>query len=198
MFRDSGFVLQARQHPLARAARIRHRFEGGEGFGRDNKQCLGGVEIAHRFCEIGAVDIGYEAESHGALAIVLERFVGHDWPEIRSPDADIDHIADALTGMAFPGAAAQPIGKISHPVQNGVDLGDDVATVVHDRTPARRTQRDVKHSAVLRDIDLVASEHGVDSLPQLRFAGKLQQQSYRFIRDPVLGIVEIEPGGFDR
>ena len=41
-------------------------------------------------------------------------------------------------------------------------------------------------------------KRGVDLLPQLRFANKLQQQSYRFIRDPVLGIVEIEPGGFDR
>ena len=108
---------------------------------------------------------------------MLERFVGHDWPEVRSPDADIDHIADALAGMAFPDAAAQPIGKISHPVQNGVDLGDDVATVVHDRSPARCAQRDVKHSAVLRDVDLVASEHGVDTVPQPRFVGKLQQQS---------------------
>ena len=135
-----------------------------------------GIEIAHRLGEIGAVNIGHEAEGHGALAIVLERFVGHDWPEIRSPDANIDHIAYALAGMAFPGTAAQPIGKISHPVQNGVDFGDDVATLMHDRSPAWRTQRDVKHSAVLRDIDLVASEHGVDSVPQPGFAGKLQQQ----------------------
>src|SRR4029077_1291596 len=74
MFRDSGFVLQARQHPLARGARVRQRFERGEGLGRDNKQCLGWIEIAHRFCEIGAIDIGHEAESHGALTIVLERF----------------------------------------------------------------------------------------------------------------------------
>ena len=56
----------------------------------------------------------------------------------------------------------------------------------------------MKHSAVLRDIDLVASKHGVDSLPQPRFVGKLQQQSERFIRDPVLGIVEIKSHGFNR
>src|SRR5215469_1097570 len=105
MFRDGGFGLQARQHPLARGARVRHRFERGEGFGRDDKQCLGGIEIAHRFGKIGAVDIGHEAEGHGALAIVLERFVGHDWPEVRSPNADIDHVADALTGMTFPDTA---------------------------------------------------------------------------------------------
>jgi hypothetical protein len=39
------------------------------------------------------------------------------------------------------------------------------------------TQRHMKHSAVLRDIDLAAAEHGVDPVPQPRFAGKLQQQS---------------------
>jgi hypothetical protein len=37
--------------------------------------------------------------------------------------------------MALPGTAAQPIGKISHPVQNGMDLGDDVVTLVDGAEP---------------------------------------------------------------
>jgi hypothetical protein len=96
---------------------------------------------------------------------VLERFVRHDRPKIRSADADIDHITNALAGMALPGATAQPIGKSRHPFKNGVDIGDHVAAVMNDGRAVRRTQRDMKCGTVLRDINLVASEHGIDAIP---------------------------------
>ena len=38
MFRDGGFLaFQARQQPVARRARVGHRFQGGEGLGGDDK-----------------------------------------------------------------------------------------------------------------------------------------------------------------
>src|SRR6516165_8621750 len=55
----------------------------------------------------------------------------------------------------------------------------------------------MKHRALLRCIDLVAAEHGVDAIPQARLLGKLKQQSHGFVGDPILGIVEIESGGLD-
>ncbi len=61
-----------------------------------------GVEIARRLDEIGAVDIGDEAERHVAPAVVAQRFVGHDRAEIRAADADVDDVADALAGMPEP------------------------------------------------------------------------------------------------
>ena len=95
-------VLQARQQPVARRVRVGHGFQRGEGLGGDDEQRLGRIEIAHRFGEIRAVDVGDETESHGAVAVVLQRFIGHDRAEIGAADADIDDVADAFAGMAFP------------------------------------------------------------------------------------------------
>ena len=119
-------AVQAGQQPIARRMRVGHRLERGEGLGGDDEQRLRGIEIAHRLGEIGAVDVGDEAEGHGALAVMLQRLVGHDRAEIRAADADVDHVADAPAGMTLPGAAAEPMGELRHPVQNGVDLGHDV------------------------------------------------------------------------
>jgi hypothetical protein len=146
--------------------RIGHGLQRGEGLGGDNEQALCGIDIAHRLDKVRAVDIGDEAEGHGPLAVVLERFVGHDRPKVRSADADIDHIANALARMALPGAAAHPMSKICHPVQNSMDFGHDILAVLHDGRAPRRAQGDMKRRTVLRDVDLVAPEHGVNALPQ--------------------------------
>ena len=79
-----------------------------------------------------------------------------------------------------------------------MDLGHHIAAIVNDRSAARRAQRDVKHRAVLRDVDVVAPEHGLDALPQPRFLGKPKQEGQGFVGDPVLGIVEIDSGCLDR
>ncbi len=98
------------ERPGARRTRIGHRLQGRKGFRRDDKQGLRRVEVAHRFGEIGAVDIGNEAKSHRALAVMLERLISHDRTEIGAADADIDNVADALAGMAPPVAASDAVG----------------------------------------------------------------------------------------
>ena len=188
-------AVHAGQQPAARGLRVGHGLQRGEGLRGDDEQRLRGVEIAHRLGEIGAVDVGHEAEGHGAVAVVLQRLVGHHRPEIRSADADVDHIADALAGVALPGAAAHPLGEIRHPVQNGMNLGHDVAAVMQDRGAARRAQRNVEHRAVLGDVDLVAAEHRLDAVAQPGLLGELEQQTQGFIGDTVLGVVEIDAGG---
>ena len=98
----------------------------------------------------------------------MQRFVGHDRAEIGAADADIDDVADALAGMAFPCAAADPVGKIRHLVQHRMDLGHDILAVDQDGRSARRPQRHVQHRAVLGDVDLVAAEHRLDPFAQAR------------------------------
>ena len=61
---------------------------------------------------------------------MLQRLIRHDRPEVRSADADVDYVADALAGVTLPGAIAQPIGEIGHLVQDGVDLRHDIPAVV--------------------------------------------------------------------
>ena len=121
--------LQARQRPLPRRLRVGHGFQRGEGLGGDDEQCLGGIEVAHRFGEIRAVDIGDEAERHRAVAVVAQRVIGHDRTEIGAADADIDQIANTLAGMTLPIPAAHPVGKIGHLVKHGVHIGHDVSAI---------------------------------------------------------------------
>ena len=129
---------------------------------------------------------------------MLQRFIRHDWAEIGPADADIDDVADAFAGLAFPAPCADAVGKIGHSVENGVHIGDYVTAVVEDSAAAGRAQRDMEDGAVLRDIDLVAAEHGVDLIAQCRLASEPQQERQRLVSNPVFGIVEVESCGFDR
>src|SRR5262249_32603915 len=53
-------------------------------------------------------------------------------------------------------------------------------------------ERHMKHGAILRAIDPLAAEHGIDPLPQPGFIRELNQKLQRFIGDPVLGVIEID------
>ena len=91
------------------------------------------IEIAHGFGEVGAIDVGYEAERHGALAVRLERLVGHHGAEIRAADADVDDVADALARVSFPVAAADAVRKVAHPGEHRVDLRHHVLAIHDER-----------------------------------------------------------------
>jgi len=152
--------------PSARRARVGHRLQGCKGFGRNDKQRLRRVEVAHRLGKIGAVDIGDKAEVHGAIAIVLERFIGHHRSEIGAANADIHDVADPLAGMAFPYAVADLGGEVGHPVEHGVDRGHDILAVNQNRCSSRGPQRHVQDGPLFRDIDLLSPEHGINPRAQ--------------------------------
>ena len=116
----------------ARALRVDHRLQRCEGLRGDDEQCFCRIEIACRLDEISAVDIGHEAERHGAIAVVLECLIRHDWAEVGAADADIDDIADALSGMTLPLRAADALGKIGHLFQHGMNLWHDVLAIDQD------------------------------------------------------------------
>ena len=119
-------------------------------------------------------------------------------PEIGTTDADVDDVADRLAGVALPCAAAHASREVRHPVEHRMNVGHDVLAVDQDRRAARCTQRHVEHGSVLRDVDLLATEHGVDAGAQAGLLGEADEQRQRLISDPVLRIVEIDAGGLDR
>ena len=132
MFGDGCLVLQPRQQPVPRRMGVGHGLKRREGLRRDDEHRLFGVEIDHRLGEIGSVDIGDEAENHIAGAILAECLIGHDRPQVRAADADIDDIANPLAGMAFPGAAAHAVCEVRHLIENGMNLGHDILPVDDD------------------------------------------------------------------
>src|SRR5438132_7819103 len=92
-------------------------------FRSDDEQSLRRVEVAHRFREVRAIDIGHEPKRHGAIAVMFERLIGHYRPEVGASDADIDNIANAFASVAFPHAAPDAVREVRHPLEYGRELG---------------------------------------------------------------------------
>ena len=76
-------------------------------------------------------------------------------------------------------------------------LGHNIFSIHQDGGVFGSTQCDVQHCAFLRDIDLLAAEHGIDPLAQARLFRQFQQQAHGFIGDPILGVIEIKADCFD-
>src|SRR6202023_2540275 len=130
---DRFFVApETRQQPGTSRVGIRHGLKRREGFRGDNEESLRRVEIADRFREVSAIDIGDEPEHHGAIAVVLERLVSHYRPEVRAANANIDHVANTFAGVSRPLPAPNTIGTESHLVDHDADLGHYVLTVYDD------------------------------------------------------------------
>ena len=162
------------------------------------KSVSAAIEIADRFGEVGAIDVRDEPEGEAAVAVVPERLIGHDRPQIGTADADVDDVADPLAGVPGPGSAAHAIRKVRHPVEHGMNLRHDVLAIDQDRRAARCAQRHVEHGSFLRDVDLLPAEHGVDPAAQAAVLRQADEQRHRLIADPVLRVVEIDARGLRR
>jgi len=195
---DIGFRRSGSEEPVACRARVGHGFERGKGFGGDEEEGFVGGEVADGFGEVGAVNVGDEAEGEVALRVVLEGFVCHHRAEIGAADADVDDVADGLTGVAFPVARTDAFGEGGHLVEDFVDLGNDIFSIDKDGFGLRRAESDVEDGAVFGDVDLLAGEHGFGALAQAGLFGELLQQAEGFVGDAVLGVVEKKSCTFHR
>jgi hypothetical protein len=178
------------QRPLARRARVGHRLQRREGLGGDDEQRLRRVEVARRLGEVGAVNVGDEAEGPISIGVVAKRLVGHHRSEVRAPDADVDDVPNRLAGVATPLAAAHPIRERPHSVEHVVDLDHHVLAVDDQGTIAGHPQCDMEHGTVLGAVDVLASEHGLAPLGEAGFVGEARQELDRLVVDAVLRVVE--------
>ena len=186
------------ERPFAGGVGVGHRLQRRERLGRDDEQRLGGVEVVHGLGEIGAVHVGDEAERQVAVAVVLERLVGHDGAEVGAADADVDDVADALAGVALPVAAANPVGKGGHLVEDGVDRRHDVFAVHHDRR-AFGARRAVCSTARF-SVTLILSPRNMASMRARRphSSARCSRRLQRLVGDAVLGVIEVEADGLGR
>ena len=150
-----------------------------------------------RFRKVRVVHVGNEAEGQVALAVMPQRLVGHDRPQVRAANADIDHVANALAGMPLPLAAADAIGKCGHPVEHGMDLGHHVLAVDKNLRPLRRAQRHVQHRPPFGEVDLVAAKHGIDPRLQTRLLRQFDQQLDGLVGNAILRVVEEQAHGLN-
>ena len=124
-----------------------------------------------------------------------QSLVRHHRPQVGPADADIDDVADRLAGVALPLPIAHPGGEVGHLVEHGVDLGHDIFAVHDDGLPFGGAQGNVQDGPLLRDVDLLAPEHGIDASPQAGLLRQLQQEPEGFVGDAVLRIVKVDADG---
>ena len=181
--------------PVAGRVRVGHGLQGRKGLRRDDEQCLLSVEVAGSLGEVGAVDVGHEAEGQVALAVVPQCLVRHHRPQVGPTDANIDDVADRLAGVALPFATAHPVGETGHLVEHGADLRHDVFAFHHDGLPFGGTQGHVQDGPLLRDVDLLTAKHGIDASPQTGLLRQLQKKPECLVGDAVFGVVKVDPDG---
>ena len=132
---------QSLERPVPRGVRVGHGLQRGEGFRRNDKQRFRRIEIARPLPRNPCHPRSRRNGSHVALAVMLQRLIGHHRTKVRAADADIDDVSNALAGVALPFAAADAIAEIRHLVEHGVDFGHHVFAVHQDgfRPSARAT-----------------------------------------------------------
>jgi len=137
-------------------------------------------------CEICGIDVGDKTESQGSMAVIPECFVSHDWSQIGTADAHIDYVSDGLSRVALPLATSDLDGELSHAIEYDVNFGHDVLAVDDDGCASRRPQSDMQNCPLVRDIDLLATEHRIDSVLKAAFLGQLNKEPHRLVGYAIL------------
>ena len=183
-------AAQRGEQPAAGRPGVGHRLLGRKLLAYDNEQRFGRVEIAGGLGQVRPVHVGNESHGQVAIAIGLQRLVGHQRPQVRAADAKVDHVADGLAGVAFPLSAAQAGRKRGHLVKHRQDTRHHVAAVHQHGMAGAVAKRGVQDRAVLGDVDLFAGEHPLDGVLQPRAFGQGHQLLHRFRGHAVLRVVQ--------
>ena len=95
-----------------------------------------------------------------------------------------------------PLAAANLLRENGHPVKHGVHLGHNIDSVNENLFTPGGAQGDVKNSPILRDVDLLAAEHGLNAFTEAALLGEIDEEADRLVRDTILRVVQVKAGTF--
>ena len=180
---DDASPPSAAERPIARGVGVGHGLERGEGLGRNDEQSLGRIETAHGFGEIGAIHVGDEAEGHRAVAVGSQRFIGHHRAEIRTADADIDHVANRACrcGLSMRRCGCDSRRPPSYRARRGLPARRSCHRQRSTRTAGARN---ATCSTARFSVTLIFSPRNMASMRsrKSRFGGELQEQMRAFRR----------------
>src|SRR6267142_1140451 len=177
---------------------IRHRFERREALGTDNKQRLGRVEISDTLHKVTAINVCDKTKLHGPIAVCLQRFVCHHGAQSTAANANIDNVAKALPGVAFPLAITDTVGKLSHFVEYSVHPWYHILPVNEHGCASWHAQRHVQSRLVFGNVYLLTAEHTVNSRLQSGFSGQLYEKLDGLVSNSILGVIQVYPCAFGR
>mmetsp|Transcript_15193 Transcript_15193/g.63146 ORF Transcript_15193/g.63146 Transcript_15193/m.63146 type:complete len:322 (-) Transcript_15193:179-1144(-) len=208
--RTHGGLAERRHVPRAHRPRVEHGLGGGEGLGDHHHERPLLIEPLERVRHVDGVDVGQEVQRAAlgrqlgrhvgqvgarlghAVGAVLEGGVHESGAQVRATDADDHDVLEGLAGGAAELAVAHALGEV-------LDLGEHVVHVRHDVAPVdlddgvgRGAGRRVQHGAVLGHVDLLAAQHRVDLVAQLRLLGEREQEAHGLLGHVVAGVVQYD------
>src|ERR1700751_2940243 len=83
-----------------------------------------------------------------------------------------------------------------HFVENGLDLRHHILPINEDRCTSWGAKRHVQGRSVFRNVDLLPTEHGVNSCLESGLLRQLYEKLDCLVTDPILRIIEIDSHGF--
>lgn len=102
----------------------------------------------------------------------------------------IDFLLHHERNSPSPDSTENGIGELLHVRQNGVNVRSDVFSINEDRSVLAIPQSHVQNGPVLREIDLLAVEHGVARVLHLSRSRQAEEELERLGIDAVLRVVE--------
>ena len=160
--------------------------------GRWSKQRLRGVEVARGLGEVGAIDVGNEAEGHLALAVVSQCLVRHHRPRSDPPMPTLMTLRIRLPVWPCHRPPRTRLEKSAILSRTACTWG---TTSSNDGLPFGGAQGHVQDGPLLGLVDLLPAKHGIDTGPQAGFLGQLQEEPHRRVGGAVLRVVEVDADG---
>ena len=104
----------------------------------------------------------------------LQRFNHHQWPQVRTANANIDNIGNGFAGITFPVTRDDLFREVLHLGQHLIDFGHDIFAVNQNGRIAAVAQSHMKHGTIFGGIDFLARKFAGDGFFQATFLGQLQ------------------------
>ena len=172
---------------------------GGEGLGGDDDQRLGGIEAPQVPVEVGAVDVGHEAEVEVAVDEGVEgASYGHRRAEVGAADADVD---DAWIRRARwrPGRPAERTSSAKRPIRSRTSCTSGTTSSPSSSMTVPRGRRRAVCRTARSSVRLMCSPANMASRRASTppWWARAAQELEGVPGDAVLGVVDVEVADLD-
>ena len=124
-------TIELLQHPTTSSVGVRQSFLRGKSLGSNDEKSGAGIESIQSLCQIGWVHIGDKLGGDSRDFIAAQCLGCHRRPQIRTTDADVDHLLDGMAGMPQPLARTQCSCEITHATEDFVNIRCDILLIDH-------------------------------------------------------------------
>ena len=137
---------------------------------------------------MGAVHVADEM-TLGTTREAPQRFRSHGWPEVRTPNANVDHVCHLALGMQ----SVHLVHEVKHAPADLENLGQDILSIHLKTIAIFSAQGHVKHGPAFCGVQFDTSKQVGDGARQIRFFAQGDQRVFHLRIPPLLGRIDVQP-----